>query len=368
VTAASRSVSNLKDRTFDRILLVKPSSLGDVVHALPVLHGLRTRFPKARIDWLIATSSAPLLIGHVELDELILFDRGRYGRVGRSPSVTGEFAAFIGNLRRRRYDLVLDLQGLFRTGWITWATGAGVRIGFRDAREGAWIFYNHRVRVDDPNIHAVDRNYHMAKLLGFDEVPVEFKLAPTERALVEARDILSQAGVTEGERLVAVVPGARWETKMWLPERFVEAVDRLQTRTDARCVLLGSAGEISLCGRIMDACASVPVNLAGRTSLPQLAAVIAKADVVLCHDSAAMHLAVAFERPLVCLIGPTNPLRTGPYRRTKDVVRVETACAPCYLRRLSRCRYGHRCMRELEVDVVVATVERTLTSPWVPAV
>ena len=97
-----------------------------------------------------------------------------------------------------------------------------------------------------------------------------------------------------------------------------------------------------------------PINLAGRTSLRQLAAVLALAELVLCHDSAAMHLAVALERPLVCLIGPTNPLRTGPYRRSEDVVQLKLDCAPCYLRRLQECPHDHRCMKELDVTTVVA--------------
>lgn len=353
-------MTDLDNRRFDRILLVKPSSLGDVVHALPVLHGLRTRFPKARIDWLVASPFAPLLDGHDELDELIKFDRRRFSLIGLSPRITGEFVAFIRNLRRRRYELVLDLQGLFRTGWITWTTRAPVRIGFRDAREGAWVFYNHRIIIEDPNVHAVDRNYLVARLLGFDDVPVEFRLTHVESTRSQTLDLLRETGVTKDQQMVAVAPGARGETKVWPWDRFAKTIDRLHGIDGVRCVLLGSPDEKSLCERIADACESEPVNLAGLTNLAQLAALIALADVVLCHDSATVHLAVASHRPVVCLIGPTNPLRTGPYHRLEDVVHAGVKCSPCYLRRLSQCPHDHRCMHELPVDQVVAAVKRSL--------
>ncbi len=354
------SDADLSEQSFERILIVKPSSLGDIVHALPVLHGLRTRYPGAKISWLVATPFAPLLEGHAELDELVLFDRTRYGRIGRSPRATGEFIRFLKSLRAARYDLVVDLQGLFRTGFFSWVTGATVRIGFRAAREGGWLFYTHRIHGGDPDRHAVDRNYDLARLLGFDDVPIRFNLSLTDSLRTEAASLLQEAGIGDADRVIAVVPGARWETKVWFPERFAETIDALQSEPGVRCLLLGGPDEAGVCRGIADACKTSPINLAGRTSVRQLAPLVGLADVVLCHDSAPMHLAVALEQPLVCLTGPTNPDRTGPYGRPDDVVRVDLACSPCYLRRLSQCRFGHRCMKELTTASVVAAVRRAL--------
>ncbi len=389
MTASFHSVSDLAHRCFKRILLVKPSSLGDVVHTLPVLHGLRTRYPQAKIDWLVAPQFAPLLKSHPELDELILFDRKRFGRLGLSAGAASEFLTFIRDLRARRYDLVIDLQGLFRTGFLSAASGAPIRIGFRDAREGAWLFYTHHLHIEDPDTHAVDRNYRVSALLGFEDVPVEFDLALTESVRASARELLRDGLVSKmvrtadptylesrsheqqrfyrsgqvlsgDECIVAVAPGARWETKSWLPERFAQTIDELSERPGVRCVLLGGPDEVELCKRIAHTCRSATINLSGQTSLGELAAVIELATLVLCHDSAAMHLAVALGRPLVCLIGPTNPLRTGPYRRPEDVVRLKLDCAPCYFRRLSQCPHAHRCMRELNVATVLAAADCAL--------
>ena len=353
------SDSDLRSREFQRILLIKPSSLGDVVHALPVLHGLRRRYPNARIDWLLSSSLAPLLEGHGELDGLVLFDRRNYGRIAFSPSVAVEFVRFVRRLRASRYDLVIDLQGLFRTGFLARASGVPIRIGFADAKEGASFFYNHHSPSVPAETHAVDRNYSVARLLGFDDVPIEFHSPLTHGDRAEADRLLRKAGFDDAP-LVAVVPGARWETKVWLPERFTETIVELQAGHDVRCVLLGGPDETARCAQIAAACRDAPINLAGQTSLRILAAVLAKADAVLCHDSGAMHVAVALDRPVVCLIGPTNPARTGPYRRPNDVVRLNLDCAPCYLRKLSQCRFEHRCMKELETTRVVKAVRRLL--------
>ena len=353
----SRASGELSQRSFERILLIKPSSLGDVIHALPVLCGLRRRYPEARIDWLIGTAFAELLAGHKDLDELVMFDRRRFGRLASNPRIAAEFFRFVRGLRRRHYDLVVDLQGLFRTGFLAWATAAGVRIGFHDAREGAAVFYTHRLHVEDKDSHAVDKNCKVGEMLGFASDPVEFNLPISDVARSDVRSLLSERSVGDGTTLVAVVPGARWETKVWPVDRFSRAIDDLHADGPVRCILLGGRDEVALCREIVECCESKPIDLSGQTDLPRLAAAVELADVVLCHDSGVMHIAVALDRPLVCLVGPTNPARTGPYRRLRDVVRIDLDCAPCYLRRLPQCPHEHRCMKGLSVEVVVEAVK-----------
>ncbi len=151
-----------------RILIVKPSSPGDIIHALPVARALRSALPNAHISWLVATSFANLLQCETSINEIIKFDRKRYGRFGRSLSASGAFLGFLNELRGRRFDTVLDLQGLFRSGLFTFATGAQRRVGFADARELAGMFYNVRVDVPDAEVHAVERNLLFLKALGIE--------------------------------------------------------------------------------------------------------------------------------------------------------------------------------------------------------
>lgn len=352
--------SDLQRREFSRILIVKPSSLGDVIHALPVLHGLRARYPNAVIDWLIGAPFGPILDGQTGLRDVLIFERGRYGRMLRDATAGRHFLGFLAELRRRHYDLVIDLQGLFRTGFLTWATGAPVRLGFGSARELAWLFYNRRIDTPDPDEHAVDRYWRVAVMLGFADEPIRFDLSVADGARDAVAALLREHGVRDEQPFLAVVPGARWETKRWPAESFAQLIAGLAPRVP--CVLLGSSGEAALCDSIASFSRARPVNLAGRTGILEMCALIDRAAVTVCHDSAALHVAVALGRPAVCLTGPTNPRRTGPYRRMEDVVRLELDCSPCYLRRISQCPYDHRCMRELAVETVAAAVQERLAA------
>jgi len=351
--------ANLVQRDFRRILLIKPSSLGDVIHALPVLHALRLRFPSARIDWLINKSLASLLEGHPKLSNVIPFDRGRFGKMLTHRGAMGDFWRLIRSLRGAEYDLAIDLQGLFRTGFLGWAGGAEVRIGFREAREGAKHFYTDLIGTPDADEHAADRNFRAAEMLGCPRGVLQFDLALRNEDRFAAADLLKPFGISQISRFAVVLPGARWETKRWPAERFTQLIDEIES-LDTRCVLLGSQDESDVCVRIRNDCRKAPVDLTGRTPLRVMAAIIERAEVVICHDSGPMHIAAALNRPLVCISGPTNPRRTGPYRRINDVVRLEIPCSPCYLKKLSQCPHNHRCMRELESGVVLDSLGKRL--------
>jgi len=337
----------LAQRQFRRVLLIKPSSLGDVLHAVPVLWAVRRRYPRARISWLVASPFAPLIENHPALDEVILFDRAEYGRVGRSPAVTADFIRFVADLRRRRFDLVIDLQGLIRSGFLAWASGAAVRIGFGQAREFAWAFYTHRIPPIRGEAHAVDRNFRVCELLGYEGTAIDLSIPVRPEARESLRAKLAELGLQPGSEYLAVAPGARWETKRWPPEHFAAAIDAVHDRVGGRAVLLGSPAERPLCDRVADLARSRPLNLAGKTSLTELVAAVDGARVALSNDSGTKDVAVALGKPIVTVFGPTNPLRTSPYGRRGDLFQARLDCSPCYLRKFSRCRYDHRCMREV---------------------
>jgi heptosyltransferase-1 len=350
----------LAERDFARVLLIKPSSLGDVIHALPILGGLRGRYPSAHIAWLVATPFVDLLDGHPALNEVIPFDRKRYGRIGRSLFISAEFARFVTSLRRRRFDLVLDLQGLFRSGFLAWCTRACVRIGPGDSREMAGVFYTHRYPVDSMETHAVKRMWAVAGLLGFDSAPRSFQLPITESDRSAVRRALADSGIHPDREYAVVFPAARWETKVWPADRFAAVIDRMAAELHLPAVLAGSASERPACDSVAAKCGGRPANLAGATTLRQVAALIDGARLVLTNDSGPMHIADALQRPLVALFGPTNPLRTGPYHRGDSVVRLVLPCSPCYLRELHRCRYGHVCMKDLDANRVFEAVASLL--------
>ncbi len=334
-----------------RILLIKPSSLGDIIHALPVLYALRDQYRDAKIDWLVNDGFASMIRDLPAIDNVILFERKRYSKIGRNWEATTGFLRFLKELRARNYDLVIDLQGLFRSGFMAFATGARERVGFAGAREGAGFFYNHRVPDASCDVHAVDRNLSLVTALGCPDGDARFDLALVDAELDIAKRLLDGVGIQHDERFVAVLPGARWETKRWAPERFVELIDLLD-RDGVRCLLLGGPDERDLCRQIADGASTSTSNLAGRTSLRELAAVLNHAAAVLTHDSGPMHIADALGRPLVAICGPTNPARTGPYHQRSGVVQTDLPCVPCYLKSLRQCPYDHECMRTIGVATV----------------
>lgn len=349
-------MKSLAKREFRRILIIKPSSMGDVLHAVPVLWGLRRRYPEAWISWLIGDAFAPLIADHPALDEIIRFDRQRFGRVGRSIGVTRDFIRFAAELRRKRFDLIVDLQGLFRSGFLSLASGSSVRVGLSGARELAGLFYTHRVSVPRGDVHAVDRVYCAARALGCDADGIDLTIPVGDEARRSLRSRLEALGLGAEEPFLAVAPGARWDTKRWLAGSFARAIDLVHERTGARAVVLGSGSEKDLCAVVASGALSRPVNLAGQTTHEELIAAVDGSEVLLCNDSGTKDVAVALGRPVVTVFGPTHAARTGPYGRERDVVRADLACSPCYLRKLSQCPYDLECMRKVSAETVVERI------------
>ncbi len=328
-----------------RVLVLKPSSLGDIVHALPVLSLLRRARPQARIAWLVARPFAGLLEEHPLIDELILFDRRRYGQMVWNPAATLDFVRFVQRLRQRRFDVVLDLQGLLRSSLIALLTGAAERIGPADAREGARWLYTRTVRVPDGG-HVVDQLRGFARQLGLPDEPPEFVLPVRDADRATAASLLSRQGIEPDRPRIAVLPGARWESKRWPPTHFAELFDRLDAGFADRpaadrpaLLLLGSSAERELADHILAGTHARVVDLVGRTRLGELVALLERASLVVAHDSGPMHVAAALGVPVLALMGPTSPERTGPYGQPAHVLTNPLPCAPCYRR---RCPLGHQ--------------------------
>ncbi len=324
-----------------RILIIKPSSLGDVTHTLPVLGLLRRRYPSAHIAWMVAPACAGLIESHPALNEIILFDRHRFGAAWRNPAAAIDLLRLHRDLLEHRFDMVIDLQGLFRSGWLCRQTRAPIRIGFASAREGAWMFYTHQVPIGTMDQHAVDRYLQLARTAACDTTPIEFEFAVSEG---DRRHV--DTLVAPGTRYAVLMPGANWLTKRWPAERFGALVEPLRERFGLASVVAGGKDAAELASAIPGA-----VNLSCRTNLKQLVALLERAELVIANDSGPMHIAAALGRPLVAIFGPTNPIRTGPYQRMDSVVRANLDCMPCYKR---KCKQSS-CLRQLGIEPVLAT-------------
>jgi lipopolysaccharide heptosyltransferase I len=335
-----------------RILLVKPSSLGDIVTALPVLRGLRRTFPEAHIAWLVSTTCSDLLAGEGDLDEIVPFERSRLGRWWFSPPAAAALWRFRRRLRREAYDWVIDLQGLLRSGIFTRWTRAPLRAGFADAREGAARFYNRRISVRAE--HTVRRNIELARALGVEATIEDMRLTIAPEAQRFADDLCDEHGWKRGEFL-AVAPPTRWATKQYPLRHWRRVVAALAK--DWPVVVLGSPApqETALCAAVAEGLGDNVTNLGGRTSIPQMAAVIAASGGVIGSDSAAKFIAPAVGTPSVTLLGPTHPQRTGPLGGDGAIV-ADVPCRGCLKK---QCRHV-TCMESIPPEAVIAAVRERM--------
>ncbi len=343
---------DLAARDVRRILIIKPSAVGDIVRTLPVLTALRRRWPDAHIAWLVAGHCADVLTGHPALNQVICFDRRAYASVGRDLSITQAFTRFVLDLRASRFDLVIDIQGLFRSGFFSLATGAPVRIGRGDSREFTGFFYTHRAAVDERRMHALVLNTGMVAPLGVKVQPSVDDLYISPQARSGAQRVLAEHGVAVGLPYAVIAPGSNWPTKNWPAGKFGHVAHGLRCRLNLPSVVVGTAGQTPMAEEIQRHEPSA-VSLCGKSTLAELVAVIAGSRLVVANDSGPMHIADALDIPLVGVFGPTRPEIVGPFRRTDGVIRAKLPCLGCGIKRLNRCPLAHRCMNSLPAEDVL---------------
>jgi lipopolysaccharide heptosyltransferase II len=255
-------------------------------------------------------------------------------------SLVRHVGAFVGRLRREAFDLVVDLQGLLRSGLLTLASGAPRRVGLDTSREGARYCYTDVVAVPrDRPIHAVDRLWLAAEALGAGDQPKEFVLPTDPYAAAWAEQQFR--GLARPWLMVA--PGARWQTKRWPVEHFATLARRSQSVFGGSVVFVGAKEDSSLAEAVRSRLTGPSLNLAGRTTLPQLVATLARADAMLSNDTGPLHVACALGRPVVSPYTCTQAALTGPFGQLSSVVETKVWCAGSLRKRCSRLE----CMAEL---------------------
>jgi heptosyltransferase-1 len=338
---------NLPDQP--RILLVKLSSFGDVLHALPTLEALRRTYPEAHITWLVEAAYAPLLSGHPALDEVWLAPRLRPVEFlsGANPAT---LMTILRQLRSRPFDLVLDLQGLLKSAvWVALVRSPR-KVGYDRTREFSYLALTDRVSPFDPEAHAVRRYLNLAHHLGASPAPPRFRLG------LEAADLSGLIPGKAGRPLAVLHPGARWPSKLWPLASWAHLAEWL-SQQGFQVAITGSTADQKLATGIAAQSQTPVVNLAGATSLAQLAGILRKARLAVTTDTGAMHLAAALQTPVAALFGPTAPWRTGPFGEGHRVVRLELPCSPCFRRHCP----APLCLTELTPEMVAAACEKILS-------
>ncbi len=297
-----------------RILIIKLSSLGDLFHALPAVHVLKTGL-EAEIDWIVNRDYVELVKHFDDVSRVIPFHRHGFF------SHLKEFRA---ELWREEYDYVIDLQGLLKSALVTRMARARLRIGPSFHREGSRLFYSAVAGKVNRDRHAVEQNLDVARYLGLQvgepRFPITFPM----------RDVIQE------QPRVALLPFSRWPTKNWPAKCFVELGKRLKEVSGASLFLLGGKEDAGPCAEIAQALGGDVENLAGKLSLVETGGLLEKMNLLVANDSGPLHMAAALGIPVIAVLGPTDPVRTGPFGQLDNVASVNLDCRPCFSRTCRR--------------------------------
>ena len=312
-------------RERSRILVVKLSSIGDVVQALPVAGALRRRYPAAHLAWAVGPAAAGVVVGNPHLDEVIVVGGSESNGVAEAAPPLTEPGRLRRALRARGFDTAVDLQGLLKSAAVAFLSGARERIGFRSLHEATFLLNNRPIVPNRRDVHAVESYLDFAEALGAAREPVEFPIAISE----DDRRVVD--GLLAGrERLAALIPGARWESKLWPVERFAAVAKALWEEEGLAPVVVGAAGDGELAGAIEKEAGTPVVDLTGKTTLKQVAEAFRRCRVAVGNDTGPLYISAAMGTPTVALFGPSGDIEWGPWRVAHRVVAsTEHPCRPC---------------------------------------
>ena len=328
-------------RTMKRLLIIRLSSIGDVTHALPVSAALGEAFPNLEITWIVEDMSADVVTGNPYLHDVIVVPRSRWkAERTKKVQVGHEYLNLLRDLRRRRFDVTLDLQGRAKSGLMAYATGAPYRVGWCRLREGSEII-SKSLPPRSESLHRVDWFLDTARTFGANTDTIRFPLHIPDAARLRASALLCEIGI-QAEKPYAVLNAATGnQVRRWSAECYAETALQLAQQYRIPSVLSGSAKDAGLNQEILRMAlnqwpAEVPfaVDLAGRTSVKELAAILDRCAVHICGDTGSAHIAAALGQPVIGLYGPTDPAHAGPYGQLQNVLSHREICrADCNERR-----------------------------------
>jgi lipopolysaccharide heptosyltransferase I len=340
------------------ILIVKLGSIGDIVHTLPALAALRSAFSDARIDWLVETRCREILLDNPSLDELIQVDTLRWRKRLHSAGTWKEVAASLRHLRRRRYDVVFDFQGLVKSGLTAWLARSPRRIGFERSRlreSFSAVFTNEWIPVPFERGHVIDKNLSLLKAVGIDTREREFPMKVPESLVENVSKALDELGFSE---YVLINPGGGWVTKIWDSSRYGALAAEILRELDLPSLVLWGPGEEDLAESVV-ASSRGAARMAPPTELRELIPYSRRARLFVGGDTGPLHIASALRVPVVGLYGPSDPVQNGPFWEDDIVVWKSASCSPCYKRRCPG--LGMVCLTSVEVPEVLDAVRRRLS-------
>jgi predicted lipopolysaccharide heptosyltransferase III len=333
----------------NNIFVIKLRYIGDVLLATPTVRAIKAAHSDVRVTMMVNRGTEDVLSGNPDLDKIVVLDKGSLAAQWR----------LIAGLRRRQFDTVIDLTDGDRSAFLSWISGAPVRIGFNDEHRWRGRCYTEVVQPVPGVRHRIDRDLEVLKPMSIQAGSKDPQLWLMPEEENSANQLLDQLGVQRSQSIVILQPGARYWFKAWPPERFAELADQLTSRYGCQVLIGGSYQDIDLAQQIRQMAKSSPIIMAGRTAIKQFAAIAKKSALFVGSDSGAMHIASAVGTPVVALFGPSNPAEWGPRGGPVEVLYKELDCRSCFH---PTCTRGEEnCMRLIAVYEVFAAAQRLLS-------
>ncbi len=345
-----------------KILIVRLSAIGDVVHSLPILHAIKSKYPNATIGWLVEDKATDLIINNPLIDNVHILPKARWKKQ-KSLANIKEFFALIKELRKEKYDIAIDLQELFKSGLMTFLSGSPRRIAHAKTREFADLFVNEKLKahdIFDTERMIVDRYLEPARYLGASTDEVKFSLPPVPTEDKQHVDNL----LSEINKPIAILcPSTIWKTKHWIDEYWAVLLDELQNNFDV--IFIGAPSDKQLVEKIVSHSKTKNyTSLIGKTSLLQLIEVFNRSEIMVAPDTGPAHIADATGKPIIFTIfGSTAKNRSKPYGDKHKAFAADIACQPCFKRNCLRKDFNMECVKLITPEIILDAIKDKFTYP-----
>ena len=352
-------MTGLKNKNINKILIIKPSSLGDIFHSFSAMPLLQKAFPDAQFDWFVRPEfKDAIAYCPVKINRTIDFPRTRLSKI---KVFSKTFIEVRNNLRKEKYDLIIDFQGLMRSAIFTSLSRSSETAGFAHPKESlASLAYTHKVNISKDCVHAVDRYIALSEAVSGLKASTQMpELPQVDKFKNQLEEILKKHNIGPNDKLAGIIPGARWESKCWPPEFFAETAARfLEEHPDYKMLIIGSPEDRASAGKIIaDASNENIISIAGDTGIGEMIEAIRLCRFLISNDSGPIHIAAALHKTVFALFGPTDPAKTGPYGDFHYIFQRDLDCIKCLKR---TCPINSYLCHELDISKLLSKLDNYL--------
>ena len=347
------------DDKADKILIIRLSAIGDIVHSLPTAYAIRQKYPNAQIDWLVEERFYSLVKLNPYIDNVVILPRQKWSELLKNDFLEGvkSIWKFIKKMRKRKYDISLDLQGLFKSSFAGFLFKPNLRMGPSDGRELSQLFYQAKIDTPAKTCHRVEKYLHFAGALDVktDEVNYGLKITPVIKSRVSR--LFEMEKINIDKKIIILNPFTNWKSKNWFLDRYFELANKL-IELGYYVIFTGSEEEKGSINNFETIDSKAFCNLAGKTSLEELVEIYRRADLYIGGDTGPTHIAAAVGLKVVALMGPTSPETNGPYGKGHTVIQDNSLkCIRCWDKQCSR---NMQCMKSISVDQVLRIARKKI--------